>query len=354
MTGNLYLAQKLTTSIPRVQSKLNNIKDLSFRAADLIQQLLTFARKDMIHIQPLSLVPFFKDIIKFSHSIIPENITIHHAIDVNSLYIKGDTTQLHQVLINLLTNARDAVEGVERPRIIMSLDTFKTDDAFIDQHPYFKPGLYARLSVQDNGHGISKKDIEHIFEPFFTTKEQGKGTGLGLSMVFGAVKNHHGFIEIDSIEGKGSTFHIYIPRLMDNEHVAPPVLLEKQVTEGHGELILLVDDEKDVREIGKDVLETLGYKILEASDGLEAVKVFTEHQDEISLIIMDVVMPRLGGVKAIERIRTIQPNISVIFATGYDKEATFPDKIPTSGEFILSKPYDIQELSHVIRRKLKV
>ena len=353
MTGNLYLAKKLTTSIPRVQKKLENINKLSFRAADLIQQLLTFARKDMVHIQPLSLVPFFKDLIKFSHSIIPENITIQHMIDVNSLFIKGDTTQLHQVLINLLTNARDAVEGVDRPCILMSLDIFKTDNAFIEKHPYFKPGSYAHLSVQDNGYGISKTDIEHVFEPFFTTKEQGKGTGLGLSMVFGAVKNHHGFIEIDSVEGEGSTFHIYIPRLMDNEHVASAVLTEKEVTEGHGELILLVDDEREVRTIGKEVLKTLGYKVLEASDGLEAIKLFTEHQNEISLIIMDVVMPKLGGVKAIERIRMIQPNISVIFATGYDKEATFPDKIPTSGEFILTKPYDIEELSHIIRRKLK-
>ncbi|PCI43284.1 MAG: hypothetical protein COB41_07415 [Proteobacteria bacterium] len=353
MTGNLYLAQKYTTNMPRAQKKLNNIKELSFRAADLIKQLLTFARKDKVNIQPLSLVPFFEDIIKFSRSIIPENITVQHIIDENSLCIHGDTTQLHQVLINLLTNARDAVEGVNKPRIIMKLAAFKTDKIFIEKHPYFKSGLYAHLSVQDNGSGISKKDIEHIFEPFFTTKEQGKGTGLGLSMVFGAVKNHHGFIEIDSVEGKGSTFHVYIPRLIDNECIASPVLPEKQVLEGRGELILLVDDEKEVRETGKDVLKALGYKTLEARDGLEAIKIFSEHQDEVALIIMDIVMPKLGGVKAVERIKSIHPNINIIFATGYDKEATFPDSLPISGELILSKPYDIKELSHIIRQKLE-
>ncbi|MDX8403933.1 MAG: response regulator, partial [Mariprofundaceae bacterium] len=221
-----------------------------------------------------------------------------------------------------------------------------------EEHPYFKVEPYAHLSVEDNGYGIPEDQMIHLFEPFFTTKEVGKGTGLGLAMVFGAIKTHHGYVEVESIEGEGSTFHIYLP-LLETDELASVSPQAATVVEGAGEIILLVDDEANVLETSRDVLESLGYQVLVASDGLEAVEVFTEHQDEISLIITDVVMPGLGGVKAVARIRKINPDIKVIFVTGYDKNISLPDAINTSKTAVLSKPYNIEEFSKTIQKQLE-
>jgi len=171
--------------------------------------------------------------------------------------------------------------------------------------------------VEDNGSGIPEYLLEHLFEPFFTTKEPGKGTGLGLAMVFGAIKTHQGFIEVESSAGKGALFHVYLP-LLDAGSESALTLQKRETVKGHGETILLVDDEPHVLEIGKEVLQTLGYQVLEATNGLEAIDMFTANQEQISLIITDLVMPILGGEKAVARIREIRPEMKVIFVSGYD------------------------------------
>jgi len=351
MTGNLYLAKKKVQGNPDVVQKLDNVEKLSFRAAEMIHQLLTFARKDRVSMQEFPLTPFIKEAIKLLQVSVPENIDVVQNICSDALQINGDGTQIHQVLLNLLNNARDAVEGVDDPRITISLKPFHADEMFIKNHTNSRVGSYAHLVIEDNGCGIPNNKLEHLFEPFFTTKEQGKGTGLGLAMVFGAINTHSGFVEVESIEGKGSSFHVYIP-LLETEHVAPSLQQEQGIIQGYGEMILLVDDEEHIREVGREVLEELGYQVIEASDGLEAVDIFISNQDKIALIIMDIVMPRLGGVKAIERIRGIRPDIKVIFSTGYDKEATLPDKMQPSEAVILSKPFNIETLSKTIREHL--
>ncbi len=199
ITGNLYLAQTRTKDMPDVLDKLNSVEKLSFRAAAMIQQLLTFARKGQVDMKLLPLIPFIKETLKFMRLSIAENIDIHQHICSDAIQIKGDTTQLHQILMNLLTNARDALEEVENPQINISIEIFKPNERFMEEHPYFDVIAYAHLSVEDNGCGIPKAQLKHLFEPFFTTKEQGKGTGLGLAMVFGAIKTHHGFVEVESI-----------------------------------------------------------------------------------------------------------------------------------------------------------
>lgn len=219
MTGNLYLAKKLSAEHPDMHHKLSNVEHLAFRAADLIRQLLTFARSDMVSMKPLPLTTFIKEPLKLLHTSIPENITLRHEICGESLLINGDHNQLYQVLVNLVNNARDALDNIEKPVITVRLSPFTTSDTFLETHQYFKPGCYAHLQVQDNGCGIAAANIEHVFEPFFTTKEQGKGTGLGLAMVFGAVKMHQGYIEVESEEGVGCTFHIYISLLGQDAHV---------------------------------------------------------------------------------------------------------------------------------------
>jgi len=350
ITGNLYLARKRTQQMPDVVEKLDAVERISFRAADMIKQLLTFARKGEVDIKEIPFVQFIKETLKLLRASVPENITIKQNISDDSMQIKGDPTQLHQVLMNLINNARDALEGVDDPHIIISLAKFHADDAFIESHPNFKAASYVHLSVEDNGSGIPQHQMKHIFEPFFTTKEVGKGTGLGLAMVIGAIKTHHGFIEVESREGEGSTFHIYLPLQKSNAIDSASAYTE--VIEGHGEVILIVDDNAEVRSSSAAILESMNYKVIEASDGLEAVAVFGSNQDDIALIIMDLVMPRLGGMEAFKRIREVQPNVDVIFSTGYDKEIALKGEGYLSEYTVLSKPYNIEKLSKTISDKL--
>jgi|GEM_PF-1452479 len=351
ITGNLYLAKKRSKENPGVQKQLTAVEELSFRAAGLIDQLLTFARKDRVVMQHFSLTPFIKETLKLLRASTPENIAISHDICTDALTIKGDATQLHQVLMNLVNNARDAVEDVLEPAIAIKLEAFVTDDQFIKHHPYFQPGRYAHLSVTDNGVGVPDGSVERIFEPFFTTKEQGKGTGLGLAMAFGAIKTHDGFIEVDSAKGEGSTFHVYLP-LVEEEMAPVSPDQEQEALHGNGECILLVDDEADILMVGVEILETLGYQVLSAPDGVAAVDLFLANQDKISLVITDIVMPNLGGIKAIERIREVRPDVKVIFTTGYDKRQALPDAVALGTVELLTKPYNIKELSRCIANQL--
>jgi len=209
------------------------------------------------------------------------------------------------------------------------------------------------LRIQDNGCGIPSEHINRLFEPFFTTKEVGKGTGLGLSMVFGAIQRHQGCVEVESVEGQGTTVHIYIPLLIaaqPTRHIKQESVLTSE--EGRQEVILLVDDEALILDMGTEVLEVLGYHVLQACNGFEAVEVYKANQEHISLIITDVVMPKLGGVEAIKRIRCIQPDVKVIFSSGYDRNAIGNKELSLHNDAFIGKPYAIDELSKLIRQKL--
>ena len=352
ITGNLYLLQMHYAQDDDAMQKLTRIEQLSDRATSLIQQMLTFARKDAVSMEDLNLNHLITEVFGLIRTSIPKNIELKLNIIKKDIAIHGDATQIHQVLMNLINNARDAIEGIDQPCITITLDTYDVDEDFVQQHPYFNIGSYALLSIQDNGCGIPEEHLEHLFEPFFTTKEVGKGTGLGLSMVFGAVKRHKGFIEVLSHENQGSTFQVYIPLLEEQSNTAQVDNTQTLTTKGQGELILLVDDEPMVLEMGADVLKSLGYRVLQAADGLEAVDIFSTHQHEIALVITDIVMPKLGGMKAAERIRQIQPNVKIIFSTGYDPDSTLTKGILANHETILSKPYRINDLSTAIVKVL--
>ncbi len=351
ITGNLYLAKKKLLDNPDVAERLTNIEQLSLRAASMIKQLLTFARKDCVRIQELSLSSFIREAMTLLHTSVPENITFQEDLCTDPLFINGDATQLHQVLMNLINNARDAVEGIDHPCITMKLESFQPDQEFIEYHSNASKQSYAHISIQDNGCGIPKDALERVLEPFFTTKEQGKGTGLGLSMVFGAVKTHQGILAIDSIEGDGSTFHIYIPQIPGKDFtlIAPKHIKQAKA---HGELILLVDDEQYVRETTAEVLETFGYKVLQAEDGLQAIDLFKKHQHDIAILILDVVMPKMGGVESAAHIRMINPNIPVIFVTGYDKEQILQLGGQASNSSVLGKPIQFDKLHRIISKKI--
>jgi len=348
MTGNLYLAKKRVQDMPVVMQKLANVEQLSMRAADMIQQLLTFARKDRVSIKPLPFTPFIKETVKLLRASVPENIALHEEICSDALQVKGDSTLLHQVLMNLITNARDAVENVKNPRIIVRLEFVHADQSFIGTDTGFAASGYAHLSVEDNGCGIPKKQIEHLFEPFFTTKEQGKGTGLGLAMVFGAVKTHQGFVNVESRKGKGSNFHIYLPLLEKEDSDSDCSEHQPLAEQGQGETILFADDQPQVLETGKEVLESLGYQVLTATNGQQAVGIFEAHATDIDLCILDIIMPVMDGSRAAQHIRQIKPDVKIIFSTGYDKL----NQSNMDNETVISKPFPIEEMSRLIRQKL--
>jgi len=359
--GYLYLLKGLTREMPDVVNKLSHIERISGRAADMIKQLLIFARKDSVRRKNIVLGPYIKSAFDLIRTSVPENIAFHQDICSDALQINGDEIQIHQMLMNLVSNARDALGNVADPCITVKLDAFQTDDEFIKCHPYFTAGRYAHLSVKDNGCGIPRKQMEHLFEPFFTTKDVDKGTGLGLAVVYGGVESHDGFVDMESIEGEGTTSHIYLPLLEAEEttSVLPQdeKVVEKvveKIAEGNGELILVADDEPNIRETTAEVLESMGYNVLQAKDGLEAIEIFKAHQHEISLAILDIVMPHVGGMELAERLRQLNPGVPVIFVTGYDEGQVFNhhEKMPNCT--ILTKPVQFYDLSQKIREHLNV
>jgi len=350
ITGNLYLAKKQAQGIPDITKRLDTIEDLSYRASDMIRQLLTFARKGPVDLNPVPFNAFMKETIKLLRRSIPENIEIQKDITDEPLQIMGDVTQLHQILMNLMNNARDALEDTQEPIIHVKLKKFKPDEEFIKEHPYCKAKLYACLSVTDNGCGIPKQQLEHLFEPFFTTKEQGKGTGLGLAMVFGAIRTHHGFVEVQSRVDTGTTFEVYLPLYGSEQHVESKP--KEIIFEGNGETILVVDDNIEALTSNVDILKSLNYEVLIAHDGLEAINTVVQHSKEIQLILMDLVMPKLGGVEAAKQIVEINPNIKIIFSTGYDKGEILKDKPFMHNYLVLSKPQNIPTLSKAIKEQL--
>jgi len=351
ITGSAYLARKGANDAPHIQKYLTTIEKLAFRSANLIKQLITFARKDKISMSNLSLISIIKETFKLIRTTVPENINIQIKYCDEPLTISGDINQLNLILLNLINNACDAMEGVDNPEITIDLSLLNCDQNFIKNNPFFKFGRYAHISVSDIGCGIPENQKEHLFEPFFTTKDQGKGTGLGLSMVYGAVEMHQGLIELESIEGEGSTFHIYIP-LLENDKPTTNSQENNKNIKGNGELILVVDDDEDILSLNSEILEVLGYKVLNATNGLEAIDIFTSHQAEIALIVMDVVMPKLSGVKAAEYIRKIKPDTKIIFATGYDKGEFHDKQLLNTSETILTKPFSIQAFSKAISNEL--
>jgi len=351
ITGNIDLALHQTRQFPEVTRQLKVAEDLGFKAADMIKQLMVFSRKRVATQKPFGLISFMENISGLIKTSIPENIAFHCDFCHEELVVKGDSNQIEQVLLNMLNNARDAVAGVPEPAISLSIEEFEGDDTFINQHPDIYGRLFAHIIVRDNGSGINDADKQHIFEPFFTTKEVGHGTGLGLSMAYGVIQSHHGVLQVDSTLGKGTSFHIYLP-LLEERKIDIVSDKKMETVSGNGELILIVDDNADIRMTIKNILESINYKVLEAVDGLEAVDTFTASKDDIALIIMDVVMPRLGGVKAIERIKKLRPDIKVIFATGYDRDETLKSEMPSDEYAVLPKPFNISQLSQLIKKQL--
>ena len=318
------------------------------RAANLTQSLLAFSRKQVINTKAINLNEIVGNVEKLLRRLIGEDIELNISLADNPMTVVADFGQMEQVLINLATNARDAMPdgGV----LIIKTGMMKLDEEYIKSHGYGKTGKYAVISVTDTGFGMDEKTRERIFDPFFTTKDLGKGTGLGLSIVYGIIKQHNGYINVYSEPGKGTTFRIYLP--LTKSKIEETKISEEAHSIGGTETILLAEDESDVREITKTVLEEFGYKVIEAVDGEDAVSKFTGSDERIELLLFDVIMPKKNGKETYEEIKKIRPDIKVIFMSGYpadviDKKGLFDERIN-----FVSKPISPTELLRNIREVL--
>jgi len=353
MKAALYLARQHAGEREFTEKRLNTIDELATHAAVVVQQLLAFARKDMIVIQSYNLNDFMAECFNLIENVIPENIKYDINLCGEDMIIKGDKTQCQQVLINLLNNACDAVVGRPNPEISVTLEHFTGDESFVQKHPGTLGREFAHVIVRDNGEGIPEELIEHIFEPFFTTRPVGEGTGLGLSMVYGTIKRHNGEIEIESRVGKGTAVHIYLPIEAAASETSLQQQSETELSPPHDHTLLLVDDDDIFREIISEALASSGYKVLTAASGKDALETFRQHRHEIAVIVTDVIMPGLGGVDLIRQVREINARMPAIFITGYDREETADFEDKSGRSTILNKPFPLEELTGAIGKLLE-
>ncbi len=324
------------------------ILDSAERAAKLTQDLLAFGRRQMIRPNPANLNEIIKGVEKILLRLIGEDIELSIFLSEKDLTIMADSTQIEQVLMNLATNARDAMP--EGGSLIITTDIVEIDERFIKVYNYGKAGKFVLITVSDTGIGMDEQTKSRIFEPFFTTKEIGKGTGLGLAMSYGIVKQHYGFINVYSEPQKGSAFKIYLPLI----NVGSVKVKERELvtTQKGTETILLAEDDMLVRQFLRDVLEGAGYTILEAADGEDAIKVFNEGKDKIRMLILDVIMPKKNGKEVYEAIKKTSPHIKAIFTSGYSADIIYKKGVLERGLEVIPKPVSSDTLLIKIRELL--
>ena len=329
----------------RTSAYVVQILSAAERAAVLTNDLLTFSRKQVISLQPLNLNNIIKNIGSLLLRVIGEDIELSTVLTDTDLNVMADGTQVDQILMNLVTNARDAMP--EGGRLFIRTNRVEMDGEYIKAHGYGKPGPYAILSVEDIGVGIDEKIRQRIFEPFFTTKEVGKGTGLGLSMVYGIIKQHDGYIDVYSETGRGTTFKIFLPLIQSAVQESKPGDLIR--VKGGSETILIGEDDPQVRDLLRAVLSAAGYQILEAIDGNDAIQVFHKNRDNIHLVILDVIMPKKDGKEACAEMKRVKSDTKVIFVSGYSLDVMQKKGILEAGVNFISKPILPNELLLKVR-----
>ncbi|WP_143311586.1 PAS domain S-box protein [Candidatus Methanoperedens nitroreducens] len=332
------------------QKLLNILENNSQRSADLIKQVLSFSRGVEGQRTPLQAKHLISEIEKIAKEIFPRNIEIRTDIQKDLFTISGDATQLHQVIINLCVNARDAMPdgGI----LSISAENCFIDENYAQMHTEAKVGSYVTIAVSDTGTGIPPKILDRIFEPFFTTKEFGKGTGLGLSTAFAIVKSHGGFINVNSEVGKGTTFRVYLPSIKTElQNVEEQQQLELPV--GNGELVLVAEDDDSVREVTISTLQKYGYNVLIANDGAQAVAEYAQNRDKTKVILMDMMMPVMDGHASIRAIRKINPGVKIIAVSGSAEKEKLKNVADHTDAF-LPKPYTAEKLLETIHEVLSI
>jgi len=330
--------------------QLKNIENYVLQGSDLTRQLLGFARGGKYEVEVLNL----NEVIKRENSMFTrtkKEIVFHEQYEKDLWSVKVSKGQIEQVLLNLYLNAWQAMPAGGDIYV-------QTNNILLDQHfikPFqVTPGKYIKISIIDSGTGMDEATLQRIFEPFFTTKKMGRGIGLGLASVYGIIKNHGGFIDVNSEKGKGTFFYIYLPAIdtqntLQNKEIGP----RDKITPGT-ETILFVDDEDMITDVGRQLLEKLGYTVLTAGSGREAIEIFQKHLNEISLVIIDMIMPGLNGGETYDELKKIDPNIIVLLASGYSIDGLAQDILDRGCQGFIHKPFNIKTLSNKIRTILDI
>jgi two-component system, cell cycle sensor histidine kinase and response regulator CckA len=348
--GNAELALEKIGSGREMSEELSEIKKAAERSAELTSQLLAFARKQPIIPKILSLNEVIEETLKMLKRIIGEDINFVWTSEKELWLVKMDSTQINQILVNLCTNAKDAIKT--GGKITLETKNVVFDKEYCDEHSGFVPGSYVMLAVSDNGVGMDKDTMCRLFEPFFTTKRVGKGTGLGLATVYGIIKQNDGFINVYSEPDKGSTFKIFFPRSFwgtKAENVQKPA----EAARSAGETILLVEDEPTILKLAKRILEGLGYNVLATENPKDALRLAKEHKGTIHLLVTDVIMPDLNGKDLSDRLRKSNPSIKTIFMSGYTADVIAHHGIMEKEFHFLQKPFSLKQLAAKVREALE-
>ena len=358
LTGIMGYASLSLKSLPEgtpVSKNIQTIIDVSKRASHLVKQLLLFSRKIPLEFKLLDINRMVEENVGFIRRMVEETVDIKLDLAADLPMLKSDQGQLTQVLMNFAINARDAMQG--KGVIIIKTEKLRSDSKLVANNP--APGVreYIVISVSDTGCGIDKEDQPKIFDPFFTTKEVGKGTGLGLAIVYSIITGHGGWVDVQSVKGEGSTFRIFLPVVVEGaaegesaEADAQQQGSYRQMISGK-ETILIVEDEEVLRSFSSEMLKDLGYEVLTASNGEEALTVFAENYEIINLVVSDMIMPKKSGMELFSELKEIKPDVKFILVTGYCLEEA-EGHVLRNMSAIMMKPYTTEKIAALIRKVL--
>ncbi|MCJ7524532.1 MAG: PAS domain S-box protein [Candidatus Aminicenantes bacterium] len=326
---------------------VDTIERSAVRAADLTSKLLAFTRGDKVNYKPLNINKLIKETLEIILHTIDKSISVETKLDESLPTIMADAGQIQQVVMNLCVNARDAMSGGGKLSIATATVVIGANDPKAPADA--KTGTYLKMSVTDSGSGMDQDVLTRIFDPFFTTKDKGQGSGLGLSVVYGIVKGHEGFVTVSSQSGQGTVFSVYFP--VSGKPEAQEIWTAEPLR-GRGELIFVVDDESDIRDFIRDVLQSHGYRVLLAADGDQAFDIYQVRSQDIALVIMDMVMPEMGGEETFLKMKKINPGIKALLSTGYSQDGRVSEILSKGVMGFIQKPYDFNQLLAKIRQIL--
>jgi len=349
IVGYAYLLQTKMRGDDPLRENVDQILVSTDRAAEVTHSLLAFSRKQILNPKPVNLNSMMERFVKLLSRLLGEDIEIRTHFTGKDVISMADTGQIEQVLLNLATNARDAMP--RGGQLTLETELVELDDAFIQLHGYGEAGMFAVIAVSDTGIGIGKNIITQIFEPFFTTKEVGKGTGLGLAIVYGIIKQHNGYVTVYSEPEKGTTFRIYLPAIKVAEEAI--VKTASLPLPAHGnETILVAEDDSTLRKLFSSVLQAYDYTVILAEDGEDAIRMFMENKDTIHLVMLDMIMPKKSGKEAYDQIIKVNPHMKVLFTSGYTADKIDKDSMLKEGFHFIMKPVSPKDLLRKIREVL--
>ncbi len=337
-------------TLAKIAEHLQSIKMAGERAKDLVSQILAFSRRSESMLQAIDITPIVKEVIKLLRASLPATIEIHGNVGANLCYVNADPTQIHQILMNLSTNAAQAMEGHGGSLEISLLETVIDSDSSKQYHDLV-PGKYLVLTVKDTGSGMTESVQAKIFDPFFSTRDVGQGSGMGLSVIHGIVAAHNGVIDVQSEVGKGSVFKVFLPAVEKKAALVQNIVV---ATPGNAETVLFVDDEEEIVKMRIRMLEYLGYKVLAATSGEAALTLLRDNHDKVDLVITDLTMPKMTGIQLAAKIMKDYPELPVILCSGYSETVIHEEAEQAGIKKFMAKPLEMRALANIIREVLTI